>query len=85
MEVVKQSEPLSMSWCLDCHSNPAPNLRPVEALTQMGFIPDVAWRDRATQIAKTLNPPGSLSRAQQVKPDGTVITVASAGCSGCHR
>lgn len=85
MKVVRQSEPLSMGWCLECHSNPANNLRPVTEVTTMGFLPDVAWRDRAVQIAKTLNPPGSLTRAQQVKPDGTVITVASAGCSGCHR
>jgi hypothetical protein len=28
MEVVTLSQPLSMSWCLDCHRNPAPNLRP---------------------------------------------------------
>ena len=27
MEEVFQHEPLSMSWCLDCHRNPEPNLR----------------------------------------------------------
>jgi hypothetical protein len=37
MEVVRQSQPLSMSWCLDCHRNPAPNLRPKEAITQMDW------------------------------------------------
>ena len=37
MEVVYQSEPLSMSWCLDCHRAPEKNLRPVEEVTTMGY------------------------------------------------
>jgi menaquinone reductase, multiheme cytochrome c subunit len=28
MEVVHQAKPLSMGWCLDCHRDPAPHLRP---------------------------------------------------------
>jgi hypothetical protein len=39
MARVAQATPLSMSWCLDCHRNPAPNLRPRAAVTQMGWIP----------------------------------------------
>jgi len=35
MDVVRQDQPLSMSWCLDCHRNPEPNLRPVEEVTNM--------------------------------------------------
>ena len=37
MERVHQVEPLSMSWCLDCHRRPAGRLRPVAAVTTMGF------------------------------------------------
>lgn len=37
MEVVFQKEPLSMSWCLDCHRNPEQYVRPVEEVTTMGF------------------------------------------------
>jgi hypothetical protein len=85
MEVVKQSQPLSMSWCLACHSDPAPNLRPVEALTAMGWKGDLAWTDKAQAIAGTLNPPGSLSAAQKTFPDGHTETYATAGCNGCHR
>ncbi|MEW6431136.1 MAG: cytochrome c3 family protein [Myxococcota bacterium] len=85
MEVVKQVQPLSMSWCLDCHSNPAPNLRPVAHITTMGWTPDLEWTEKAKHIATTLNPPGSLSAAQKVMPDGHVNTYATAGCSGCHR
>ena len=35
MEKVYQHEPLSMGWCLDCHRNPEPNLRPVSEVTNM--------------------------------------------------
>lgn len=37
MPVVTQKEPLSMSWCLDCHNNPDPHIRPME------FITDMTW------------------------------------------
>jgi len=37
MEVVAQKEPLSMSWCLDCHRNPEKYVRPVEEVTTMGY------------------------------------------------
>ena len=37
MEQVRQEKPLSMSWCLTCHRNPAPNLRPVSMITQMAW------------------------------------------------
>lgn len=39
MEVVRQVKPLSMSWCLDCHRDPGPNLRPVEEVTNMTWSP----------------------------------------------
>lgn len=84
MDVVRQVQPLSMSWCVDCHSNPGPNLRPVEALTAMGWTADLAWAERQKQIAPTLNPPGSLSQAQRFV-DGHYKTYATVGCSGCHR
>ncbi len=35
MEVVSQEESLSMGWCLDCHRDPLPNLRPKNELTNM--------------------------------------------------
>jgi hypothetical protein len=39
MEVVRIVEPLSMGWCLDCHRNPGPHLRPVEEITNMAWKP----------------------------------------------
>jgi hypothetical protein len=59
MEVVTQAEPLSMSWCLDCHRDPDPHLRPEHEVTNMDWSPprdqlQVAARIRAE---KRLRPP----------------------------
>jgi hypothetical protein len=40
MEVVSQQEKLTMSWCLDCHRNPDPHLRPADQVTNMEWTPD---------------------------------------------
>lgn len=40
MEVVEQVETLSMSWCLDCHRDPDPHLRPREHLTELAWTTD---------------------------------------------
>jgi hypothetical protein len=39
MEVVRQDQPLSMSWCLDCHRDPGPSLRPKDQITNMAWEP----------------------------------------------
>ncbi|MCB1184389.1 cytochrome c3 family protein [bacterium] len=40
MEVVEQAKPLTMGWCLECHRNPEPNLRPKEFVTDMHWVPN---------------------------------------------
>ncbi|MCA9658912.1 MAG: cytochrome c3 family protein [Myxococcales bacterium] len=37
MTIVQMDQPLSMSWCLDCHRNPEPNLRPLDQVTNMAW------------------------------------------------
>jgi hypothetical protein len=34
---VTQVRALSMGWCIECHRDPAPHLRPPEAITAMGW------------------------------------------------
>ena len=63
MEEVMQMQPLSMSWCLDCHRDPGPNRRPVSEVTNMKWTPP---RDRAALAAKLqeerpVNPPVDCS------------------------
>jgi hypothetical protein len=56
MDVVRQMQPLSMSWCLDCHRNPGPNIRPVDQITNMD--PNLSG---TAQPPRPLNPPQHCS------------------------
>jgi len=40
MDVVHQVQPLSMSWCLDCHNNPAKNIRDRKLITNLAWHPE---------------------------------------------
>ncbi len=39
MPVVQMDQPLSMSWCLECHRNPEQALRPLDQITNMAYDP----------------------------------------------
>lgn len=52
MEVVYQAAPLTMSWCLDCHRDPEPNLRPPELVTEMGYNPPGSRREVGRLVAE---------------------------------
>jgi hypothetical protein len=39
MAVVAQARSLQMSWCMDCHRDPAPNIRPRDQVTNMNWQP----------------------------------------------
>jgi hypothetical protein len=39
MARVYKAMPLTMEWCIDCHREPAPNLRPLELVTAMEWTP----------------------------------------------
>ena len=55
MNVVMQSEPLSMSWCLDCHRNPEEHLRPVSEITNMNWLPDASHKEFAQKMVQDLD------------------------------
>ena len=42
MEVVRLDKPISMGWCLECHRDPSPNLRPKDQITNMEWRPEMA-------------------------------------------
>nr|MDQ2668790.1 cytochrome c family protein [Gemmatimonadota bacterium] len=39
MAQVHQASSLTMGWCVSCHVNPGPDLRPVSTITTMGWTP----------------------------------------------
>ncbi len=63
MIVVKQMEPLSMAWCLDCHRNPAAHIRPVEEITNLAWAPDRRPERIGAEIiaAKGIDPPDNCA------------------------
>ena len=59
MEEVMQVEPLSMGWCLECHRNPDPYLRPVQEVTNMQWAAPQNQQELAARIKeeKGIDPP----------------------------
>lgn len=51
MARVYRAEPIDMGWCLDCHRDPAPHLRPPELATAMGYE---TGRKKGERIARKL-------------------------------
>lgn len=49
MDVVRQDKPLNMGFCLECHRDPKPNLRPKDQITNMTWTPSAA---EAAQFAE---------------------------------
>ncbi|MFQ5767146.1 MAG: cytochrome c3 family protein [Acidobacteriota bacterium] len=39
MEEIRQTRPLSMGWCLECHRDPVSHLRPLSEITSMTWEP----------------------------------------------
>lgn len=73
MEVVYQVEPLSMGWCLECHRDPAPHLRPKNEATNMRWLDEISAEELAavTQSAQKLVENGEIAPPEH--------------CSACHR
>ena len=69
MPLTWQEKPLTMGWCLDCHRDPAPHLRP------RGEVFNMAW------AAGPDDPPGTrLAEDYRIKDAHTLTS-----CSTCHR
>ena len=48
MDEVHHAKPLSMSFCLDCHRDPAAHIRPVDKVTDLGW----KWSTNAVKAAE---------------------------------
>jgi hypothetical protein len=74
MDEVYHAKPLSMTYCLDCHRDPAMRLRPLDKIT------DLDWK--ATDDARDL-PAKQLALGHQIIHDWNVQSLQN--CSTCHR
>ena len=66
---VRQEQPLSMGWCLECHRDPAAHLRPVDKVTTMDWEPPngesrEAFGQKMMQ-EKKIAPPTECSRCHR--------------------
>ena len=55
MEQVRQVKTLSMGWCLECHRDPAPELRPLEFVTDMNWQPHEDARELGRRLMEEKN------------------------------
>jgi hypothetical protein len=69
MPLMRAGAPLTMGWCLDCHRNPAPNLRPASTI----FDPD--WAPPSNQLEQ------GKALLAHYHIDNSHLT----DCSVCHR
>jgi hypothetical protein len=69
MPLMRQAAPLTMGWCLDCHRDPAPNLRPAAAV----FDPD--WSP----------PEDQLEQGRKLLASYLIDNEHLTDCSVCHR
>lgn len=75
MPVVHQVQPLSMSWCLDCHRNAAPNLVEKDKLTQVAWV-EQHLRERESKGAQGLAEGQKLADERNLAPPEH--------CAACH-
>ena len=74
MDEVYEAKPLSMSFCLDCHRNPAAHLRRLDKITDLDWKPSRNPRDlEAVQLAK----------GTAIVHDWKIQSLQT--CSTCHR
>lgn len=75
MPVVFHSKPLTMSWCLECHRDPGPSLRPADQVTNLEWTPatDPTFGGLGTQEQFIDH---LITNAGIMPPQD---------CSGCHR
>jgi len=75
MDEVYHAKPFSMTFCLDCHRNPAPHLRKLDKITDLGWQP-TASTPRELEETKLEN--GKKLMAEW-------HTQSLQNCSTCHR
>jgi hypothetical protein len=74
MDEVYHAQPLSMSFCLQCHRDPANRLRPLDKITDLNW----KWSDDPNESARLQRIHG-----QKLAQDWQVESLQN--CSACHR
>jgi hypothetical protein len=73
MPLTVQAQPFQMQWCLDCHRNPAPRLRPPDQVTRMD------WSDWDRHPERHAGFGAAVMKAHHIDPSKLT------DCDVCHR
>jgi menaquinone reductase, multiheme cytochrome c subunit len=88
MPVVHQVQPLSMSWCLECHANPTPYLVPKEKVTDLTWVRNQLEGNKngdATKGSDLLgadSPGGGVGRLKDLEKSS--LHLLPQNCGACH-
>jgi len=74
MDEVHHDKPLSMSFCLNCHRDPAAFIRPARKVTDLGW----QWSTNAAKNAE-------MQQVEGQKLVDHMHVQSLQGCSACHR
>ncbi|MGO8764771.1 MAG: cytochrome c3 family protein [Limisphaerales bacterium] len=74
MDTVYHAKPLSMSFCLNCHRDPAAHIRPVNEVTDLGWT----WSTNSLEAAH-------LQEVEGRKLVDHMHVESLQNCSACHR
>src|SRR5262249_20784209 len=77
MAEIRQGSNMQMSWCLDCHRTPQPNLRPRQYITSMQEVVP----GQGTIEAKSSEAGSTTSQNPATMYDAHPAT----SCTTCHR
>jgi len=80
MEVVRQDQPLNMGWCLECHRDPAPHLRPTrEDVFDMEYVIGEENRETGEKLI------AEAQKAAEAAGNPELAINPPEHCSACHR
>ena len=55
MPLMRQAAPLTMGWCIDCHRDPTPHLRPRDRIFDMQWTPPKDQAEQGTTAARRVS------------------------------
>jgi hypothetical protein len=77
MPVVYEAQSLSMSWCLDCHRDPAPSLVPKDKVTSLQWV-EAELKQRAEKGDQNTSSP------EAARLLGSLHSMPPQNCGACH-
>ncbi|MBX3357957.1 MAG: cytochrome c3 family protein [Phycisphaeraceae bacterium] len=82
--VVRDVAPLSMSWCLDCHRDPAPNLVPPDQVTNVFWVEGQLANGNKPSAPEGVSPGSPGGQALKAQLLEGPLPLLPENCGACH-